>query len=85
MEWVVGENPNDLVLVSAGVKGDSQPVYSDQQMLEAKQRLLDLVSHFKLLSMFVVRDFLLPVYQSSCGLCNVFHFTEEILLWPRRG
>lgn len=44
MEWVVGENPNDLVLVSTGVKDDSRPAYSEQQRLEAKQRLLDLVN-----------------------------------------
>ncbi|KAL8166598.1 hypothetical protein V2J09_008097 [Rumex salicifolius] len=44
MEWVVGENPNDLVLVSTGASVDCRPVYSDKQKFEAKQRLLDLVT-----------------------------------------
>lgn len=43
MEWMVGENPNDLVLASTGAP-DVQPAYSEKQKLEAKRRLLDLVS-----------------------------------------
>ena len=88
MEWVVGENPNDLVLVSTRVKDDSWPAYSEQQRLEAKQRLLDLVSHFKSLCYFLffffwVRNFLLPVsiseFMWNCGACNVFHFAGDTL------
>ncbi|XP_074296016.1 uncharacterized protein LOC141623759 [Silene latifolia] len=41
MDWVVGENPNDLLLVSTGATYDG---YAERQKFEAKQRLLDLVS-----------------------------------------
>lgn len=44
MEWVVGENPNDLLLVATGVEDDLRPAYSGNQKLQAKQRLLDLVN-----------------------------------------
>lgn len=44
MEWVVGENPNELILASARSLIDHKSVYSERQQLEAKKRLLDLVS-----------------------------------------
>ncbi|KAH9617161.1 hypothetical protein KSS87_006498 [Heliosperma pusillum] len=44
MDWVVGENPNDLLLVSTGATYDGYPVHAERQKLEAKRRLLDLVS-----------------------------------------
>ncbi|KAK9698253.1 hypothetical protein RND81_08G091600 [Saponaria officinalis] len=44
MEWVVGENPNDLLLISTGASDNLHPAYSEKQKFEAKQRLLDLVS-----------------------------------------
>ncbi|XP_073012032.1 uncharacterized protein [Typha latifolia] len=43
MEWVVGENPNDLLLLSKG-SGHENYQYSDRKMLEAKASLLDLVN-----------------------------------------
>lgn len=43
MEWVAGENPNDLLLACTGTKNDSS-AYSEKQKVEAKQCLLDLVS-----------------------------------------
>ncbi|XP_057523471.1 uncharacterized protein LOC130803282 isoform X1 [Amaranthus tricolor] len=43
MEWMFGENPNDLVLASAQTK-DNLSAYSEEQTIEAKKRLLDLVS-----------------------------------------
>lgn len=44
MEWVVGENPNELLLVSSRSMIDHNSVYSESEQLEAKKRLLDLVS-----------------------------------------
>ncbi|KAL9227048.1 hypothetical protein vseg_002789 [Gypsophila vaccaria] len=44
MEWVVGENPNDLLLISTGATDNTYPAYSERHKFEAKQRLLDLVS-----------------------------------------
>ncbi|KAL9252489.1 hypothetical protein AKJ16_DCAP14447 [Drosera capensis] len=41
MEWLVGENPRDLILVS---DPDQYREYSQKQKLDAKQRLLDLVT-----------------------------------------
>ncbi|KAJ4972343.1 hypothetical protein NE237_005442 [Protea cynaroides] len=43
MEWVVGENPNDLVFASTGSLMDHGSWYSERQQLEAKKHLLDLV------------------------------------------
>ncbi|XP_043705984.1 uncharacterized protein sll0005 [Telopea speciosissima] len=43
MEWVVGENPNDLVFASTGNSRDHGSWYSERQQLEAKKHLLDLV------------------------------------------
>ncbi|KAL2925175.1 hypothetical protein RDABS01_028786, partial [Bienertia sinuspersici] len=43
MEWVVGENPNDLLIASTGDK-DNRSGYSEKQKVEAKQHLLDFVS-----------------------------------------
>ncbi|XP_058770011.1 uncharacterized protein LOC131643727 [Vicia villosa] len=40
MEWMVGESPTDLFSVSTGKVSE----YSDRQRLDAKRRLLDLVS-----------------------------------------
>lgn len=42
MEWVVGENPNDLLIASTEAK-DNHSAYSGKKV-EAKQRLLDFVS-----------------------------------------
>ncbi|XP_068652575.1 uncharacterized protein [Aristolochia californica] len=43
MEWLNGENPNDLVLVSRG-SGKCGVEYSESQQQEAKRSLLDMVS-----------------------------------------
>jgi aarF domain-containing kinase len=42
MEWVAGENPKDLLSLSKGVS-EKFTQASDNQKLEAKSRLLDLV------------------------------------------
>ncbi|OVA18099.1 Protein kinase domain [Macleaya cordata] len=44
MEWVVGENPNDLLLVSTRSSITDGSQYSGRQELEAKKRLLDMVN-----------------------------------------
>ncbi|KAL5710076.1 hypothetical protein ACHQM5_020683 [Ranunculus cassubicifolius] len=44
MEWVVGESPNDLFSVSTRSLSDYDSGHSDRQQIEAKKRLLDLVS-----------------------------------------
>lgn len=46
MEWVDGENPKDLLLLSQGSGYHSVgPVgFSERQQLEAKRHLLDLVT-----------------------------------------
>ncbi|GAB2286797.1 hypothetical protein Dimus_021192 [Dionaea muscipula] len=44
MEWIVGENPKDLLLVSIGNFPAQCREYSQKQKLDAKQRLLDLVN-----------------------------------------
>ncbi|PIA37417.1 hypothetical protein AQUCO_03000180v1 [Aquilegia coerulea] len=44
MEWVVGENPNDLLLISSKSLIGRGSVYSERQQQDAKKRLLDMVS-----------------------------------------
>ncbi|KAF9596912.1 hypothetical protein IFM89_014476 [Coptis chinensis] len=44
MEWLVGEHPKELLLVSSRKSVDRSPVYSGRQPLDAKKRLLDLVT-----------------------------------------
>ncbi|KAF6167902.1 hypothetical protein GIB67_027680 [Kingdonia uniflora] len=44
MEWVVGENPNDLLMASTKNEVDHASTYSEKEQFEAKKRLLDLVS-----------------------------------------
>ncbi|KAF8395210.1 hypothetical protein HHK36_019153 [Tetracentron sinense] len=44
MDWVVGENPNDLLLISSGGSIDRGYGYSERQKVDAKIRLLDLVN-----------------------------------------
>ncbi|KMT17380.1 hypothetical protein BVRB_2g038350 [Beta vulgaris subsp. vulgaris] len=43
MEWVAGENPNDLLSASTGGKNNCS-AYSEDEKVEAKKRLLDLVT-----------------------------------------
>ena len=43
MEWMVGENPTDLVSVSTESSVDNGSAYSERQRFDAKRRLLDLV------------------------------------------
>ncbi|XP_047166084.1 uncharacterized protein slr1919 [Vigna umbellata] len=44
MEWMVGESPTDLLSVTAGNTVGNVSEYSERQKLDAKRRLLDLVS-----------------------------------------
>ncbi|KAK7379773.1 hypothetical protein VNO78_34292 [Psophocarpus tetragonolobus] len=44
MEWMVGESPTDLLSVTAGDSVGSVSEYSEKQKLDARRRLLDLVS-----------------------------------------
>ncbi|KAK9158321.1 hypothetical protein Scep_004895 [Stephania cephalantha] len=44
MEWVVGESPSDLMLISSRNLIDQGTGCSEREQLEAKRRLLDLVS-----------------------------------------
>ncbi|KAG4397781.1 hypothetical protein GLYMA_10G212000v4 [Glycine max] len=44
MEWMVGESPTDLLSVTAGNSVGNVSEYSERQKLDAKRRLLDLVS-----------------------------------------
>ncbi|KAI3989260.1 hypothetical protein MKX01_036443 [Papaver californicum] len=44
MEWVVGENPNDLLAVSTRSLISDGSQYTEKQQLEAKKHLLDMVS-----------------------------------------
>lgn len=44
MEWMIGENPTDLLLASKGASTEQRSGYSKMQKFEAKQHLLDLVS-----------------------------------------
>ncbi|KAJ4828689.1 hypothetical protein Tsubulata_030758 [Turnera subulata] len=44
MEWVAGESPNDLLSLSGGNAVNNGSVYWERQKIEAKRRLLDLVS-----------------------------------------
>nr|DAD26155.1 TPA_asm: hypothetical protein HUJ06_027623 [Nelumbo nucifera] len=43
MQWVVGENPNSLLSLSAKISTDDGPGYLDRQKIESRKRLLDLV------------------------------------------
>lgn len=45
MEWMVGENPSDLISASAGNSIAHVSGYSERQQTDAKRRLLDLVSN----------------------------------------
>lgn len=56
MEWVVGENPNDLLAVSTRSSISDGSQYSEEQQLEAKKRLLDMVCilKFQTLNLFGV-------------------------------
>ncbi|KAK6929208.1 TMEM115/Pdh1/Rbl19 [Dillenia turbinata] len=44
MEWMAGDNPNELLLLSAGNSGYQGPKYSVRLQADAKRRLLDLVN-----------------------------------------
>ncbi|XP_034704591.1 uncharacterized protein slr1919 [Vitis riparia] len=44
MEWMVGENPSDLISASAGNSVAHVSGYSERQQTDAKRRLLDLVN-----------------------------------------
>ncbi|GMH11273.1 hypothetical protein Nepgr_013114 [Nepenthes gracilis] len=44
MEWVVGERPKDLLMVSTGASFDHLPGQSEKKMLDAKRQLLDMVN-----------------------------------------
>ncbi|XP_043814424.1 uncharacterized protein sll0005 isoform X6 [Manihot esculenta] len=44
MEWVIGESPTNLLSLSTGDTVDQDSEYSERHKIEAKRRLLDLVS-----------------------------------------
>lgn len=44
MEWMVGENPSDLISISSNESIDHGSKYSERQQSDAKRRLLDLVN-----------------------------------------
>ncbi|KAJ7975079.1 Protein kinase superfamily protein [Quillaja saponaria] len=44
MEWIVGDNPTDLLSLSTGESIDSNSTHMEEQKIDAKRRLLDLVN-----------------------------------------
>lgn len=62
----MGENPSDLMEVSGGYSVAHGSGYPERQQIDAKRRLLDLVSDYELQNY----------------LCTLFSFSENFLVSP---